>query len=195
MLMQTKTGVMQMMGNNDMHEVDEMEKEAKFHIIRIGDEEADEDEKHRILAEFSEELSEMFDDFCRWLKDNSESDKAAARMEKLRIECELLILKTKRKFAQITANESVCKGIRYGKDGALKAGELISEGIDKFKANEQVQKVAGVLYESSQRVVQDERIQEGVKTLKHKTLDAADTLYASLRHFLSDKNDTTDHND
>ena len=173
------------MEDKNMKEAETMEEEAKYHIIHVDDE-YDNEEKRKILDEFTEEVTTLFADFKEWLKDNSDPDKVAAYKEKVKLETALLIQKVKIAVADVNENDKVKSGKESVKAASKHIGDKISSGVQDVMQNENVQKVMNDVSTKVHQVKEDERVKETVKKVKRGTLHLASSAFDGLKKVLEE---------
>lgn len=173
------------MEDQNMKEAETMEEEARYHIIHVDDEH-DNEEKRKILDEFTEEVTVLFADIKAWLKENHDPDKVAAYKEKVKLETALLIQKVKVAVAEVNENDKVKSGKETVKAASKHIGNKISSGVQDVIQHENVQKVMNDVSTKVHQVKEDERVKETVKKVKRGTLHIASSAYDSLKKVLEE---------
>ncbi|MEG0264943.1 MAG: hypothetical protein RSC93_04725 [Erysipelotrichaceae bacterium] len=178
------------MENKDhIKEAEEMEKEAKFVFIDVDDDK--DSEKKKLLDQFNNEITNLYDDFKEWVKYQNQPEKIEARKVKLKEESEKIVSKTKDLMMDVKNNEKLNKTLSdVGNEakkyyGALAQG--VSQGMDAIKDNEYVKKGVDTISEGVQQFKEDERVKETSAKLKKGTLHVATEAYESLKRVLEDK--------
>ncbi|MEF9961830.1 MAG: hypothetical protein RR863_03880 [Erysipelotrichaceae bacterium] len=183
------------MENKDhIQEVEEMKTQAKFEFID-ADEEKD-SEKKKLLEQFNNELTNLFDDFKEWVKYQNQPEKIEARKQKLKEESEKLVSRTKTLLDDVKNNETLNKTMSNVGNEAKKYYDAlahgVSQGVEAIKDNEYVQKTVETISEGMHQFSEDERVKQTSSKLKKGTLNAATGAYNSLKKVLEEKTDVNE---
>lgn len=174
-----------MMENNCEKEVESMENEAKYTIIQM---EEDVEGEQGILDETRKEVTGLYQEFREWLSENVDSEDIAARMEKLKEDTAVLLVKGKKKTVDFANRDDV----QNAKDKVVAAGEKVidgvSDGINTIMENEHVSKAMDTISDTITSVKHDERVQKNVKKLKKGTLKVAQHAFDGLKKVLDTDN-------
>ncbi len=176
---------------NDLNDVNNMEQEAKYKIIRMEDEDASV-QNTAVFQECKASIQKLYEDFREWWDVNQNSEETKERKEKLRLETERILNACKFQINKWKENEDLKKAVDKGVDVAVKTGDWMmktfQEGVDTMKKNEQCQKVG----EKFQQLKEDERVKKGVASFKRGTLKVAESAFEGLKKVLDDKVKETD---
>ncbi|MEG0423280.1 MAG: hypothetical protein RSF69_04840 [Erysipelotrichaceae bacterium] len=183
------------MENKDhIQEVEEMKTQAKFEFID-ADEEKD-SEKKKLLEQFNNELTNLFDDFKEWVKYQNQPEKIEARKQKLKEESEKLVSRTKTLLDDVKNNETFNQTMSNVGNEAKKYYDAlahgVSQGVEAIKDNEYVQKTVETISEGMHQFSEDERVKQTSSKLKKGTLNAATGAYNSLKKVLEEKKDVNE---
>lgn len=168
-------------------EVEDLEKEAKFTIISMDDEE--DGEKKKILDDAKEEITRLYQEFREWLNDNVDSKEVNERFERLKQETANLLNRTKQSIQSFQEREDVNAGKQKAKELGSKVYDSINDGINDVMNNEHVVKVVDSVSETIDNVRNDERVKEGVKKFKKGTLKIAESAFKGLKRVLDTEDD------
>ena len=83
-------------------EVENIQKDVQTQLATF--EEADNEENKRLLADAREKLQKLIADTSQWLKENTDREKIAENMTRLRDECIQLLTITKEKSIEVSKN-------------------------------------------------------------------------------------------
>lgn len=95
--------------SDESQHVDDMEKETRYTIIQMEDDE-DNENASSIFADAKIELSRMYAEFRQWIKNNVNAQETTQRLEKLKTDTALLLETTKQKVAAFNQREDVKNG-------------------------------------------------------------------------------------
>lgn len=170
---------------------DKLEKETKFTIIRMED---DEDDVHKanILRDAENEVTKLFTDFRLWLKRNVRTDEVDRRLEKLKYDCAELLHKTKQNLHHVYQNEHVQDGKERLVHTGKKVKACMDEGVQDVLENPYVHQTMQTLRKAVDDIREDEHVRRGVKTFKKGTLQAAQCVFDGLKRVL-DTNEDDEH--
>ena len=141
-------------------EVENIQKDVQTQLATF--EEADNEENKRLLADAREKLQKLIADTSQWLKENTDREKIAENMTRLRDECIQLLTITKEKAIEVSKN-----------------------GADKLMENEKFASFVSKVNDKVEDIREDERVQEGAQRLRKGTMKLADRAYGGLKHFLN----------
>lgn len=177
--------------NETLDDVKQMEEEAKYTIITMEDDEEATSQSAKILYDCKEAVTKLYAQFHDWWKENQNSDEYKARKEKLKQESDRLIMTAKVQIQRLQENEelkdAVNKGVKVAADTGTWVLQTLSEGVSELRKSEGGKKVESVVHS----VVQDERVKQGVTSLKKGTLKLAESAYEGLKKVLDDRDDTS----
>ncbi len=176
------------MSHEQYDDVSDMEEEAKFKIITLEDEEETKDSQaKRIIADCQAGIAQLYRTFREWLAENQNSDEVKARKEKLKMESDKLIRAAKDQLKKLQENEDlkrvVNKGVQMAADTGAWVMDTVSEGIHDLKESESGKKIGAMV----QNVKQDERVKQGVSSIKRGTLKLAESALAGLKKVLDEQ--------
>ena len=174
----------------DNDEIMGMEEEARFKIITLEDEE---DENHtdsqgkKIIADCKAAVTQLYVSFREWYQENQNSDEMKARMEKLKADSDKLIRSAKEQLNKLKENEDVKrvvnKGVTIAVDTGTRVMDAVNEGVRELRNSESGQKVGAMV----QNVKNDERVKQGVSSLKKGTLKLAESAFEGLKKVLEEQ--------
>lgn len=182
---------MSQMTERNLADVDHMEQEAKYTIIRLEDEEEDSTAKKN-LQEISERLTILYHEFREWLKENAESDRVQEQKAKLKKESDRLILLAQEQMQRLKENEelqkTLNKGIKIAADTGNWIYDTVNDGVKEVMKKESVAKLAQNVEDVVQTIKQDERVKQGVVSFKKGTLKLAEHAFHGLQKALDTEN-------
>ena len=108
-------------------EVENIQKDVQTQLATF--EEADNEENKRLLADAREKLQKLIADTSQWLKENTDREKIAENMTRLRDECIQLLTITKEKAIEVSKNEEFRATLHSGKEFIIGSGRLIASGV------------------------------------------------------------------
>ncbi|MEG0328927.1 MAG: hypothetical protein RR537_01310 [Longicatena sp.] len=179
-----------MQTDNCENEVENLEKEAKFTIISLDEDENDKNEK-KILDDAKYEITKLYEEFRQWLKDNIDSDETSERIDRLKQETQNLLAKTKTNLKAFNERESTIAHKEKVVDASSKLVDKVNDGVQEVLSNEYVGKAIESVSDTFVSVKNDERVKDSVKKLKKGTLKIAESAFNSLKKAL----DTDDQDD
>ena len=162
------------MNNNDR--VDELEKEAKYTIIKIEEEIHDQSSFERM----KEELEQKFNEFREWLNDNVDQEEIARRFEKLKEDCACVLAQAKVKAKEFNEREDVING----KEKLNEVGDKVMDVVNEAMQNEHVSKTIDTIQHTFTQIKEDERVKTNVIKLKKGTLNLAEKAFNGLKKVL-----------
>lgn len=168
-----------------MHEVDQLEKEAKFTIIRLEDES---NHESNIVENSMRELGRVCNDCRKWIYENANSEETAIKIEKLKTDTKKILSTTKDKLDEFNSREDVITGKEKLSTTKKKVCSAVNSGFDELLKNEYVSKTIDTISDSVETIRKDERVQNNVKKLKKGTLKLAEKAFNKLQRAL-DTND------
>lgn len=171
--------------------VDELEKQAKFTIIQMDDEQ-DDTRRAKILDDAKTEMTRLYEEFRSWLEENLYSEDINDRFEHLKLETARLLKRTKRALLEFNQREDVIKS----KAKMVQAGGVIrhcfDEGIQEIMSYEYVAKAVDNVSTALDNVRHDERVRQGVKSVKRGTLQIAQSAFDGIKRVLDTDDDVED---
>lgn len=184
-----KIGVMRMETKKPT-DLDQMHEKAKIELLTMGDDTAQNKETVNAVLD---ELNVLYTNFKEWMKVNLDSEVMEPRLQKLKDDTELLLAKAKLKVQTYTEKPEVQTRLIEGKefvvDTSNKVAHVVSEGAQELLQNEQIRKVVDSVSITVQSIKHDERIKEGVISLKKGTLKVAESAYQGLKKMLDETTD------
>lgn len=176
---------------SDFNDVNNMEKEAKYKIITMEDEE-ESPQCAAAIHECRESIQQLYEDFRKWWNDSKSSEETKEYKEKLKQETERIINACKLQIMKLKENEELKKVMDKSVDVATKTSDWMiktfHESVDTMKKNEQCQKVQAKF----QQFKEDERVKKSVGSIKRGTLKVAESALESLRKVLDENDKETD---
>lgn len=177
----------------EQHELDELEQEVKYQIIRIEDEETEKS----AFSEYLDEINQKFEEFKIWLEENYNSPYVEEKLAKLKEESFVLIEKAKQKAEELKESEKLKSFYANGKVLLEDTSEKIKEGVQDALSNKNVSKIVGQVKEDVSKVsdkvdeiYHGESVQKNVRKIKKGTLKAAQTAYEGLKRLLDDEEES-----
>lgn len=175
------------MENSTIQDIDNMEKEAKFTIIMMEDEENDETIT-RYLQSSKQKLANLYDEFRTWLLENQDNEKAVFYLDKLKSDTEKLIQFNKAQIQKWKEDEAlqekIAKGVKTVSDASEKLVDVVGLGVKEVMNNETVLHVISSVDDKFTQFKQDERVQKNVVKLKKSTLRVAESAFHGLQKIL-----------
>lgn len=172
-------------------DIEQMEKEAQQELGVLS---GQDDKKREALSGIAEELSALYANGKEWMKTNMDPEVMEPRIQKLKAETELLLSKAKTKVQTFTEKPEVREKLSEGKEvvagASAKVAHAVSEGAQEFLQQEPVKKVVDNVSQKIDAFANDERVKEGVSSLKKGTLKVAESAFNGLKKILDD--DATD---
>ncbi len=177
---------------NHHDDITSMEKQARFQIITVEDEEADSLQGAKIISDCKDAISALYASFREWLKDANDNEEIKAKKAKLKQDSDKIIALAKEQLRKLQENEelrkAVNKGVKVACDTGVWVKETVSDGVSEFRKTENGQKVESFV----KSVKNDARVKQGVTTFKKGTLKAAESALKGLRKVLDDQDGTQD---
>lgn len=178
--------------NMNHDDITNMEKQARFQIITVADEEGDSLQGSKIIADCKEAITALYASFREWLKDANDNEEIKAKKAKLKQDSDKIIALAKEQLHKLKENEELRKAVNKGVQVACDTGvwvkDTLSDGVNEFRKTENGQKVESFV----NSVKNDARVKQGVTTLKQGTLKAAESALKGLRKVLADQDGTQD---
>lgn len=176
--------------NECWEDVKHMEEEVKYTIFTLEDEEPS-SQSAKILTDCKNAISKLYEEFKEWYKENQESEEVKRRKEKLKQDCDRIIDATKEQLRKVQENETLkdtlSKGVQVASDTGTWVLQTLSDGVDTLRASEGGQKMEQALHQ----VVNDDRVKQGVASLKKGTLKLAESAFVGLKKVLDDDHKET----
>ncbi len=177
---------------NHHDDITGMEKQARFQIITVEDEEADSLQGAKIISDCKDAISALYASFREWLKDANDNEEIKAKKAKLKQDSDKIIALAKEQLRKLQENEelrkAVNKGVKVACDTGVWVKETVSDGVSEFRKTENGQKVEAFV----KSVKNDDRVKQGVTTFKKGTLKVAESALKGLRKVLDDQDGTQD---
>lgn len=179
---------MEQMKQND---IELLEENAKTTLYNLAQEDST---KKEAISAFMEELNIIFSECKEWMKTNMDPSVLEPRLKKLKVDTETLVMNAKEKIQTITDKPEVKEKLLDGKEKVFevttKVAHVVSEGTQEFLRQENVKKVVDNVSDKVTAIKSDERLKEGVASLKKGTLKVAESAFNGLKKILDD--DTTE---
>lgn len=179
---------MDQMNERNLNDVDDMEQKAKYTIITLEDEEDIDSKSKQVLHDVSDKLTILYNEFREWMKVNAQSDRVQEQKEKLKAESDHLLQMAKDQMQKLKENEdlqkTIDKGIKIATDTGNWIYETVNDGVNEVMKKESVAKLVSNVDEVVQSVKQDERVKQGVVSLKKNTLKLAEQAFNGLKKAL-----------
>lgn len=179
---------MDQMNERNLNDVDDMEQKAKYTIITLEDEEDIDSKSKQVLHDVSDKLTILYSEFREWMKVNAQSDRVQEQKEKLKAESDHLLQMAKDQMQKLKENEdlhkTIDKGIKIATDTGNWIYETVNDGVNEVMKKESVAKLVSNVDEVVQSVKQDERVKQGVVSLKKSTLKLAEHAFNGLKKAL-----------
>lgn len=182
---------MSQMTERNLEEINYMEQEAKYTIIRLEDEEEDSTAK-QALQDISEKLTVLYSEFRTWLKENAESERVQERKAWLKKESDRLLMSAQEQMLKLKENEDVQQALQKGMKIAADTGvwlyDTVNDGVKEVMKNENVKKLAHNVDDVVQSIKQDERVKQRVVSFKKGTLKLAEHAFHGLQKAFDTEN-------
>lgn len=179
-----------MMESMKHNNFDQMQEKATIELINMGEEKQ---QNKEIISAFMEELNALYASCKEWMKTNMDPEVMEPRLQKLREETEILLAKAKDKIHLITDNSEFRDRLQDGKEIVIettsKVAHVVSEGAQEFLQQDHVKRVVDNVSQSFHSIANDERVKEGVSSLKKGTLKVAESAYIGLKKILDETTD------
>lgn len=173
--------------NFDFEDVTSMEEEAKYKIITMEDEE-DDPRASQILKEIMQRINESYEEFRIWMKDYQEREEVVKRKQQLKEDNDRLIAYAKLQITKLKENDELKQAVDKGLQVASDAGnwiiDTISVGVKEVMRQEPVQKFSANVNEKIVQIKEDERVKDGIQSLKQGTLKVAESAFEGLKKVL-----------
>lgn len=174
--------------SDESQHVDDMEKETRYTIIQMEDDE-DNENASSIFADAKIELSRMYAEFRQWIKNNVNAQETTQRLEKLKTDTALLLETTKQKVAAFNQREDVKNGKEKLNEMTGKVTNAFSDGVDELMKKDYVVKTMDTITDTVSAIREDERVKKNVKKLKKGTLKAVEKAFEGLQRVLDTKDE------
>lgn len=163
-------------------EVDRLEKEVKYQIIRL------EEEAHgkakSICRESVEKLNHLYTEAHDWLKEALTSEEMKERLSCLKQESARILAAARRSVQELMEREEVQSGKQKLSDAGNRIAKRISEGVEDAMHSDYAVKTLDTLSSATQALRNDERVNKHVKRLKKGTLKLAEQAFEGLKKVL-----------
>lgn len=176
--------------NEYAKQAENLEKEAKFTIISMDDD--DTSDKKKILDDAKEEINRLYREFREWLAGSINSEEVSEKLERLKQETTNLINRTKESVQAFQEREDVLAGKEKAKEFGNKLVDTLQDGIHEVMKNDTVSKVVESVNDTIDNVRHDERVVDGVKKMKQGTLKIAESAFNGLKRVLNTEDDHKD---
>lgn len=110
-------------------EAKEIEKEVKYKIITLQDEE-EKGNTNPFIDQVIKELERISEEFKKWCRENDDPEKRAEVKAKIQLEIDRLISFSKEKVDSLKENEDLMHKLETGKETVKKTAETVISAID-----------------------------------------------------------------
>lgn len=168
-------------------EAKEIEKEVKYKIITLQDEE-DKGNSNPFVEQIIRELERISEEFKKWCNENADPQKRAEVKAKIQLEIDRLVSFSKEKVDSLKENEELMHKLETGKETMKKTAETMISAIDSsvqdILNNPAVASTIDTVSDKIVEVIQDEHVQEGIDKVRRTTLKAAESALEGLKKVL-----------
>lgn len=168
-------------------EAKEIEKEVKYKIITLQDEE-DKGNSNPFVEQIIKELERISEEFKKWCNENADPQKRAEVKAKIQLEIDRLVSFSKEKVDSLKENEELMHKLETGKETMKKTAETMISAIDSsvqdILNNPAVASTIDTVSDKIVEVIQDEHVQEGIDKVRRTTLKAAESALEGLKKVL-----------
>ena len=168
-------------------EAKEIEKEVKYKIITLQDEE-DKENTNPFIDQIIKELERISEEFKKWCNENTDPAKRAEVKAKIQLEIDRLVCFSKEKVDSLKENEELMHKFETGKETVKKTAETVISAIDSsvqdILNNPAVASTIDTVSDKIVEVIQDEHVQEGIDKVRRTTLKAAESALEGLKKVL-----------
>lgn len=173
--------------NEFQKDFEKLEKETKYTIIKM--EEQEDSESKRILDDALDELARLNEEFRSWLVNNVNAKEASERLTKLKHDSARLLEHTREKISEFQSREDVQNGKEKVIGATSKIVNYVQDGVEDVLANEHVANACHTVYSTIDSVKNDDRVKKNVKKFKKGTLKIAESAFNGLKRVLDTDDD------
>lgn len=175
---------------NNNKDIEKIQEELKYKIITLDDDNEDSKIK-KIIDDVIVEMNKAFEKFKAWYDENKNSEKAQEIKDKFISEMNQLANKTSQVINDIKNNPELQEKLASGKETVVGLSKRIYAGVESgvgtILENEKVAKTIDTVSDKVVEVIQDEKVQKGIKATKKGILNVATSAYEGLKNILDDK--------
>lgn len=168
-------------------EAKEIEKEVKYKIITLQDEE-EKGNTDPFIDQVIKELERISEEFKKWCRENDDPEKRAEVKAKIQLEIDRLISFSKEKVDSLKENEDLMHKLETGKETVKKTAETVISAIDTsvqdILNNPAVASTIDTVSDKIVEVIQDEHVQDGIDKVRRSTLKVAESALEGLKKVL-----------
>ena len=168
-------------------EAKEIEKEVKYKIITLQDEE-EKGNTNPFIDQVIKELERISEEFKKWCRENDDPEKRAEVKAKIQLEIDRLISFSKEKVDSLKENEDLMHKLETGKETVKKTAETVISAIDTsvqdILNNPAVASTIDTVSDKIVEVIQDEHVQDGIDKVRRSTLKVAESALEGLKKVL-----------
>lgn len=161
---------------NEYNDVDTLEKETKYQVIQLEEDNSESSKKKAIIDNLSAELDKIFASTKKTIHNASSSEEAQATFKKTKSKVNDMFEKTKKTLKDFSEDDRV-------QDVIDSLNEAFTSLKTTITSNKTVQKAG----EKIDDLVNSDSVQDGLKTAKNTTLDIADKAHVGLKNLLNKK--------
>lgn len=158
------------------HDVENLEQEKKYQVIKLEEENADHSKKQEIINNLSKELDRIFSNAKQAIHDARTSEEADAAFNKAKNKANAVYEKTKKALRDFSEDDRVQDVIDSINGAFVSLKTTISENDTVQKASKKID-----------AFVRSDSVQNGLQNVKQTTLDLADKAHDGIKSLLSTK--------
>lgn len=171
-------------------EIEKIHEDLKYKIITLEDDTEDSKIK-KLIEDVLNEMNHSFEKFKAWYEANKDSEKAQEMKEKFISEMNQFVNKATVLIDDLKNNEELKEKLANGKEKVVDLSKKlftdVEGGIHSILENEKVAKTIDTVSDKVVEVIQDEKVQSGIKATKKGILNVATSAYEGLKNLLGEK--------
>ena len=165
--------------------IDEMEKATQKALDAMR--EQDNPQNEEVVDNAEKSLDELFEEFSKWMKDNTQPEKIRAEMKIVQDKVNDLLEKTRIKVIEVSNNEKFKSTMESGKDFVIGTAGLIGDGLkygyDKLLEIPEFKKVTDAIGAKVDEMRHNENLQNAVNRGEEHLSQFNSALFDNIRSF------------
>lgn len=167
-----------------LKDVSQMEKESKYRIITIAD---DEEKQDTILKESYQKMQQLYQDFYVWLKDEHTQEQIQEKKAWLKQESERIYQQAKKQVLQIYEDERTQAIIEKGTEMVDDTKKWINKNVEVAYEQYKNSEFGKNVQEKIQDIKENEQVKKSIKGLKKNILKITEQTYTGIKKALEEK--------
>lgn len=173
--------------------IDEMEKATQKALDAMR--EKDNPENEKVVDEATDHLEKLFDEFSKWMKENTQPERIRAEFGVFQNSVRDLLEKTRQNVIEVSQNEKFRETMESGRDFVVGTAGLIGDGLkygyDKLLEIPEFKKAADAIGEKVDELRSSETLKNAVDRSEEGLSSLGAAIFSSIRSFFN----TPDHTD